>query len=116
MAITGLRRLGPKNAAPAVPKLQALARNSEAANRLMAAEALSTLGGDPNKLITVIGEELAGRTSERRVASLKALAKLGPQGQSLIERVIPLLKDNDWVVREAARAALSRIDPARARP
>jgi len=115
MAITGIGRLGPKNGAPAVEKLQAIARNGEATNRLMAAETLATLVGKPNELLTVIGQELASKTSERRAESLKALAKLGPQGQELAERVIPLLKDNDWAVREAARSAMKRIDPSRAK-
>jgi HEAT repeat protein len=115
MAITGIGRLGPKNGAPAVEKLQAIARNGQATNRLMAAETLATLVGKPNELLTVLDQELESKTSERRAESLKALAKLGPQGQELAERVIPLLKDNDWTVREAARSAMKRIDPSRAK-
>src|SRR5262245_29404986 len=115
MAISGIGRLGPKNGAPAVEKLQAIARNGEATNRLMAAETLATLVGKPNELLTVIGQELASKTSERRANSLKALAKLGPQGQEAAEGGTPLLKDNDWAVRETARSAMKRIDPSRAK-
>jgi HEAT repeat protein len=114
MAIKGIGRLGPKNGAPAVPKLQAIARNGQPTNRLAAAETLATLAGKPNELLTVIDLELASQSSEQRAAGLKALAKLGPQGKESAERVIPLLKDDDWAVREAARSAMSRIDPSRA--
>src|SRR5262249_32471769 len=115
MAINGIRRLGPKNGVLAVPKLQAVARNGQATNRLKAAETLAALAGKRNELLTVIDQELASKTSEQRAHGLTALAKLGPQGQKLAENVIPLLKDNDWAVREAARSAIKQIDPSRAK-
>ena len=113
--IHGVGRLGPKIGAPAVPRLEAIARNVQEMNRLAAAEALVKLTGNPDELLAVIDQELADESSERRADGLKALAKLGPQGQKLAERVIPLLKDNDWAIREAARSALKQIDPSRAK-
>jgi HEAT repeat protein len=115
MAIMGVGRLGPKIATPAVPKLRAIARNGQGVNRVTAAEALTTLVGKPDELLLAIDQELASTSSERRAAGLKALARLGPQGLKLAEGVIPLLRDNDWAVREAARSAMHRIDPSRAK-
>lgn len=114
MAIVGVGRLGPKSGAPAVPKLQTIARNGEGIYRLLAAETLVTLTGKPDELLTVIEQELLSppKSSERRASALKALARLGPQGRQLAGKVIPLLKDNDWEIREAARAAMKQIDKA----
>ena len=62
--------------------------------------------------VEVLKSEDMMRTMTLYAAS--ALAKLGLQGQQLTERVLPLLKDNNWQVREAARIAMKQIDPLRA--
>jgi HEAT repeat protein len=109
MAIHAIVRFGPKKGLAAVPRLQAIARNPRAANRLVAAETLTALTGKQEELLTLIVEELTSKSEQRKIASLKALAKLGPGGKELSERTIPLLKDDSWPVREAARFTIKQI-------
>jgi hypothetical protein len=87
MAINGIGRLGPKNGAPAVPKLQVIARNGQAMNRLTTAEALATLAGRPNELLTLIDQELASpsaracrfRTAQSRFRQNSPTGRISPK-------------------------------------
>jgi HEAT repeat protein len=90
MAITGISRLGPKLGARAAPHLQAIARDARAMGRLRAAEALATLTGRPDELLTAIGDELGSKARDRRLEGLNALARLGSTGKGLTERVFTL--------------------------
>src|SRR5262249_11311191 len=63
----GFAGLGARNGAPAAAKLQAMAKEAQEASRLEAAETLVTLTGKPDDLLMVIDQELANKSSERRV-------------------------------------------------
>jgi len=76
---------------------------------------ISGCGGDTEKKDHVdVGAQVAGLAgdADAKVNALAEIAKAGPDAKGVVDKVIPLLKDEDAIVRRTAAYALGSIGPA----
>jgi HEAT repeat protein len=109
-AIRTLGKIG-RDSKPAVPILIGALKDNDELVREHAAEALGDIGAPEAipHLTRALGDE-AGRV---RRDAVRSLGLFGPAAKSALPEAEKLLKDSEPLVREAARAALRRIDPDR---
>ena len=109
-AIRTLGKIG-RDSKPAVPMLIDALKDDDELVREHAAEALGDIGS-PEAIphLTRALEDEAGRVRRDAVSSL---GRFGPAAKAALPKAEKLLQDSEPLVREAARAALRRIDPDR---
>jgi HEAT repeats len=114
-AITALNFLGPI-ASDAVPELITCLKDPDQFTRMRAVEALGGIHSDPEQvvpaLIGILEDFHTNSVKDNVVAWLAALSlgQFGAQATPAIPILCDLLHDPDFLVREGATDALSRID------
>jgi len=70
--------------------------------------------GEPKPKVDLAAQtaDLASTDSDKKVAALAEISKLGRDASSVVDKIIPLLKDEDNIVRRTAAYTLGVIGPA----
>ncbi len=104
--------LGELGAEGKIVELMATAlQDRDVSVRLAAEEGLARGGAE---MVPQLVEALKNKSPRVRAGVARALALIGPGAKAAVKDLLPLSKDPDEGVRESAREALGRIDPARA--
>jgi HEAT repeat protein len=101
--------LGMKHDATQLPGLVRALSDKSPVVQLAAVEAIDEIGATAAEVPTLV-QLLASKDATMRAAVLRAL---GTPGLTTAEAIVPLLRDNDPVVRATAIRALARVDPDR---
>jgi hypothetical protein len=81
--------------------------------RIIAVRLLPQRKGDAAKIVPALIESLKDKQGDIRWSAAIGLGSFGEQARDAIPALRAAQRDRDARVREAARTALSRIDPAR---
>ncbi len=105
-----LGNMGAVAADKAAPALRRLLKDADAEVRHAAANALVVLERDDAAVIALVIEELKDRNRSWQAA--RTLAKCGPAAKAAVPVLIPMLRDEEHMMRGAAATALGGIGPA----
>ncbi len=92
---------------PAVPALREAVKHSDLEVRMRAGRALEAIRTTPRYL----REDLKDKDPVTRREAVERLGLLGDKAKEVVPDLVPLLKDSDEAVRDAAMSALFAIDP-----
>lgn len=93
----------------AIPFLTDRARSDNVQLRTVALDALAKILPESAPSLKTL---LADKSPALRLATVSALAKVGPGAKGNIDILVPALTDSDEAVRKAATAAVTRMGPA----
>lgn len=115
-AITGFRLLGPAAAAPALPRLAALATHPDPRISSQALAALGEIGGAV--MVPTLVTVLTNGNPTARLQAASSLGALRAQGRTAVPALLETLGDPDFTLRGNAARALGEIalDARRAVP
>jgi HEAT repeat protein len=115
-AAAALRALGAQRS-PAAFELLAAALGRESHGDRIRIAALQGLGvlADPRGIPVALAQATPGRSSKTRIAAIRALRDLGEGQRVVSRRLVDLLGDDDFRVRQAAAQALGTLNEPRAR-
>jgi Holliday junction resolvasome RuvABC DNA-binding subunit len=85
-------------------------------DRLIAVRLLPDRKGDAAKVVPAMTEALKDKENDVRLSAAIGLGYFGEQARDAIPALQAAQQDHDARVREAARVAISRIDPNLAKP
>ncbi|HRP33714.1 MAG TPA: DUF1080 domain-containing protein [Agriterribacter sp.] len=105
-AISAAAKIGQQEA---IPALLAVLKKGDAANISAVKTALLSVKGD--KLVSDVGEALAGAPAAGKAALIEILGERGAKGKA--KEVLALVNDSDPAIRQSARTALKNmVSPA----
>jgi HEAT repeat protein len=81
-------------------------------DRLIAVRLLPDRKGDAAKVVPALTEALKDKENDVRISAAIGLGYFGEQARGAIPALQAAQQDRDGRVREAARVAISRIDPS----
>jgi hypothetical protein len=90
-------------------------KGSQERDRLIAVRLLPQRKGDAAQVVPALIEALKDKDNDIRVSAAIGLGTFGEQARDAIPALQAMKSDRDTRVREAARVALTRIDPSLAR-
>jgi HEAT repeat protein len=91
-------------------------KSSEERDRLVAVRLLQQRKGDAAEVVPALTEALKDKTEDVRISAAIGLGYFGEQARGAVPALRAAQQDHDARVREAARVALSRIDPSLSGP
>jgi WD40 repeat protein len=109
-----LYRVGP-NATAAFPALMSALGDADLGARRKLTEKFWSNKMDQQVLVSALAEALRHEHAVIRAGAADALAQLGPAAKAAVPLLLELTKDKSKVAREAAAAALEKIDPEAAK-
>ena len=110
-ALDTLQAYGPEAAPVALPRILAMANDSEFLVRGMVLATLARLGAGTDDIVSLAVAATADRNTLVRLSAVKALGDLGPVRDDVVPTLLKLLGDAEPEVRGKAVNALGKIGP-----